>query len=130
MMQTVMIVDDDQDEIELLRRVLKKAGRIKNITTAQEGEAALELLRTRKVAPSLILLDLKMPGMGGIETVRQLRADACLKDIPVVIVTNSSLESDKQAAYDAGADAFLHKAFNMEQFGKDIKVLIDRWITA
>jgi len=130
MMQTVMIVDDDQDEIELLRRVLKKAGRVKNITTAQEGEAALELLRTRKVAPSLILLDLKMPGMGGIETVRQLRADACLKDIPVVIVTNSSLESDKQAAYDAGADAFLHKAFNMEQFGKDIKLLIDRWITA
>ncbi len=130
MMQTVMIVDDDQDEIELLRRVLKKAGRVKNITTAQEGEAALELLRTRKVAPSLILLDLKMPGMGGIETVRQLRADACLKDIPVVIVTNSSLESDKQAAYDAGADAFLQKAFNMDQFGKDIKLLIDRWITA
>ncbi len=130
MMQTVMIVDDDQDEIDLLRRVLKKAGRVKNIATAREGETALELLRTHQVAPSLILLDLKMPGMGGIETVRQLRADACLKDIPVVIVTNSSLESDKQAAYDAGADAFLHKAFNMEQFGKDIKVLIDRWITA
>jgi len=130
MMRTVMIVDDDQDEIELLRRALKKAGRVKNIATAREGETALELLRTRKVAPSLILLDLKMPGMGGIETVRQLRADACLKDIPVVIVTNSSLESDKQAAYDAGADAFLHKAFNMDQFGKDIKLLLDRWLTA
>ncbi len=130
MMRTVMIVDDDQDEIELLRRALKKAGRVKNIATAREGETALELLRTRKVAPSLILLDLKMPGMGGIETVRQLRADACLKDIPVVIVTNSSLESDKQAAYDAGADAFLHKAFNMDQFGKDIKLLLDRWLAA
>ena len=66
--------------------------------------------------------------MDGIETLRQIRADEKLKHIPVVILTNSSLEDDKHAAFAAGADAFLNKAFNLDKFCKDIKSALERWL--
>jgi CheY-like chemotaxis protein len=128
MPHTVMVVDDNPDEIVIMKRVLLKTGLVKKIKTAPRGETALALLREKAADPALIFLDLKMPGMNGIDTVRQIRADACMRHIPVVIVTNSSLETDKKAAYDAGADGFLHKAFDMEQFQEDIKSFLERWM--
>lgn len=123
-----MVVDDSCDELEIIKRVLVKTGRITKVKTAEKGETALDLLRKKAVAPALIFVDLKMPGMGGIETVRQIRADAKLKHIPVIVLTNSSLESDKKAAFAAGADVFLHKAFDMDQFCEDVKSLLERWM--
>jgi CheY-like chemotaxis protein len=125
---TVMVVDDSADELAIIKRVLVKTGRIARVKTAERGEAALALLRDNTVSPALIFIDLKMPGMGGIETVRQLRADEKFKHIPIVILTNSSLDADKKAAYAAGADAFIHKAFNMDQFCEDLKSLLERWL--
>lgn len=130
MMPTVMVVDDSADELAIIKRVLVKTGRINKVKIAERGEIALDLLRNKAIEPALIFIDLKMPGMGGIETVRQIRANTKLKHIPVVMLTNSSLESDKKAAYAAGADAFLHKAFNMDQFCEDVKFLLERWLKA
>ncbi len=125
-MRTVLIIDDDQDDIELTERALLRKGRGITSATASRGEEALALLRSGVVLPSLILLDLKMPGMSGIDTLRQIRADERLKRIPVVIITNSTLESDRNEALAAGADGFLHKAFNMEEYGRDIQAQLDR----
>ena len=130
MSTTVLVVDDSAEELAIMKRVLGNTGRLINIKTAERGDTALDLLRKNIVIPALIFLDIKMPGLDGIETVRQIRADKKLKQIPVVILTNSSLESDKKAAFAAGADDFINKAFNMDQFCKDIKSLLERWLKA
>jgi two-component system response regulator len=98
------------------------------VTQVPRGETALALLRNSGELPSLMLLDLKMPGMSGIDTLRRMREDEELKHIPVVIVTNSTLESDRNAALNAGADGFIHKDFDMDKFGRDMKSLLDRWL--
>jgi len=128
MTQTVMVVDDDTDDIEITRRALEKNGHGVTFTAAPSGEAALALLRSSAVLPSLILLDLKMPGMSGIDVLRLIRSDERLKRVPVVVVTNSTLDSDRNAALDAGADGFLHKDFDLDRFGSDIQAQLERWI--
>jgi two-component system response regulator len=128
MSYTVLVVDDDPDDLEITRRALAKIGCGVTCMTACRGEDALALLRGRGELPSLILLDLKMPGMNGIDTLRQIRADGRLKHIPVIMVTNSTLESDRSAALAAGANAFLHKAFDLDQYGRDIQDQLERWV--
>jgi two-component system, response regulator len=128
MSYTIMVVDDDPDDMELTRRILARTRREMIVTQVPRGETALALLRESRELPSLMLLDLKMPGMSGIDTLRRMREDEGLKHIPVVIVTNSTLESDRNAALNAGADGFIHKDFDMDQFGRDMKALLDRWL--
>jgi two-component system response regulator len=126
---TVLVVDDNADDLEFTRRALLKAGRggLK-VRSAVRGESALAVLREEEELPSLILLDLKMPGMSGIDALRQIRADERLRRIPVVILTNSTLESDEQEAYREGADGFLHKAFDIDQFEREIKAALLAWL--
>ncbi|HEX9114384.1 MAG TPA: response regulator [Nitrospirota bacterium] len=128
MSYTVLVVDDDPDDLEITRRALAKNGCGMTCMTACRGEEALALLRGCADLPSIILLDLKMPGMNGIDTLRTIRSDNRLEHIPVVIVTNSTLESDRKAAFDAGANAFLHKAFDLDQYGRDIQDQLERWV--
>lgn len=123
-----MIVDDDPDDTEMTKRVLSKSGFEVKVEAVLHGEAALELLRKEDDLPSLILLDLKMPGMGGIDTLRRIRADERLKNITVVILTNSLLEADKKESYDAGANGFLQKAFDIDRFGRDVLSALERWL--
>jgi CheY-like chemotaxis protein len=128
MSYTVLVVDDDPDDLEITRRALARIECGVTCMTACRGEDALALLRGLSDLPALILLDLKMPGMNGIDTLRQIRSDDRVKNIPVVIVTNSTLESDRKSALAAGANAFLHKAFDMDQFTRDIQGQLDRWM--
>ena len=125
-MYTVLVVDDSRDEIEITKRVLARTRNPVKVLSVTSGEAALELLRGLDELPSLILIDLKMPGMGGIDTLRQIRSDERLRHIRVVIFTNSSLESDRREAFAAGADNFLSKSFDIEHFSKEIKHLLER----
>jgi len=124
-----MVVDDSQDDREMTRRALAKTGRDVLIREAERGETALRLLQCEDPLPSLILLDLKMPGMNGIDTLRRIRADERHKRIPVIIITNSTLESDRNASLHAGADDFVLKAFDLDQYRRDIQALLDRWLT-
>lgn len=128
MAHTVLIVDDNPDDIEITKRVLSKQELGITVETAPRGEVALEHLRDGKALPALILLDLKMPGMSGFDTLREIRADSRLKNIPVIVVTSSALESDMKEAYASGADSFLHKSFDIDQFSKDIMHILERWL--
>jgi len=125
---TILIIDDNLDDVEITKRTLARMDRELKVETALRGETALELLRREEALPALILLDLKMPGMSGFDTLRKIRADERMKHIPVIIVTSSSLEADEKAGYEAGADAFLHKAFDIDRFERDIKSVLDRWL--
>src|ERR1700690_2995446 len=107
----VLIIDDDSNDTVMTKRALSKGGFELEVEAVACGEAALERLRKEDDLPSLTFLDLKMPGIGGIETLRRIRADERLRNITVIILTNSLLDSDKKESYAAGADDFLHKAF-------------------
>jgi two-component system response regulator len=130
MAYTVLIVDDSRDETEITKRVLTKAGTPLKVVSVARGEEALALLKGTDSLPSLILLDLKMPGMNGVETLRRIRADDRLKRVPVAIVTNSSLEADRNESFAAGADNFLNKSIDMDQYGREIKLLLEKWLKA
>jgi CheY-like chemotaxis protein len=123
--RTILIIDDSEDEILLTQRVLSRISPGVRVESALSGEEALARLCSCKTLPCLTLLDLKMAGISGIETLRRIRADEQLKNLPVAIVTNSNLESDRDEAIDAGADAYIHKAYDLDQFSNDMKALLD-----
>ncbi len=125
---TILIVDDSADDIEITKIALAEMGRSEKLEAALRGKTAIERLQGANELPALILLDLKMPGMSGIDTLRQIRGDARLKHIPVIVVTSSSLESDEKEAYDAGADCFLQKAIDIDQFGNSLNTLLERFL--
>ncbi len=124
----ILIIDDDPDDVEITRRVLAKSRRDLEVLSSPSGEHALQHLRQSSELPSVVFIDLKMCGMGGIDTVRMIREDDRLRHLPLVIVTNSTLESDMRKAYDAGADSFIHKAFDIDQFSRDLNDLLKRWL--
>jgi two-component system response regulator len=126
--KTILIIDDSEDDILLTKRVLVKIGRTIKTDTALSGDAGLALLRRGAVLPSLILLDLKMPKLDGIEVLRKIRDDERLRSIPVVIITHSDLESDREASYKAGANSFLHKSVDIEQFRKKLEAVLNEWM--
>jgi two-component system, response regulator len=122
----VLIVDDDPSDALLTKRVLTKLSHNIKVEIACSGEEALGRLRTGETLPTLILLDLKMPGMSGLDMLRKARADEQLREIPVVVVSSSSLEADEKASYAAGADGFLHKKFDLDEFTHGMKSLLKR----
>ncbi len=128
MARSILIVDDSPDDIEITRLVLKKNATDINVQAAESGEHAMRFLRESRELPSLIFIDLKMCGMSGIDMVRMVRADERMKHIPLIILTNSSLESDMRKAYDAGANSFIHKAFDMDKFSREIKTHLECWL--
>lgn len=124
----ILIVDDRPDDILLTEMALSMLGCEIRTESVSTGEQALEFLRTAAERPAMILLDLKMPGMGGVETLRRIRADERLNDIPVVIVTCSTLENDKKAAHEAGATGFIYKAIRLNEFSKDLAHHVKCWM--
>jgi two-component system response regulator len=128
MKPTILIIDDSEDDILLAKMVLAKIGREIGIDTALNGEDGLAFLRGATVLPSLILLDLKMPKLNGIDVLRKIREDERMSRIPVVMVTHSELESDKEASCKAGANSFLHKAVDFDKFRIGMEQVMDEWM--
>jgi CheY-like chemotaxis protein len=124
----VLIIDDSEDDILLTKMVLSKVGRKIRTESASNGEGGLALLRSGTEMPALILLDLKMPGMDGIDVLHAIRADEHLRRIPVIIVTHSDLESDREASYKSGANSYMNKSVDLDQFTKHIRNELEKWI--
>jgi two-component system KDP operon response regulator KdpE len=115
----ILVVDDDPQ----IRRVMKATlvGHNYEVIEARTGEDALETIP--KETPNLILLDMNMPGMGGLETCRAIRAGA---DTPVIILSVRNTEKDKVAALDAGADDYVTKPFGIEELLARIRAALRR----
>jgi CheY-like chemotaxis protein len=134
---TILMVDDNADDVELALLAFREA-RISNpIAVATSGQGALDRLFGRTMQqdgkryplPDLILLDLKMPGVDGLEVLRQLRAAPVLKMIPVVIMTSSSLEGDRIMSYSLGANSYLVKPVSLENMVRLASVINDYWLS-
>jgi two-component system KDP operon response regulator KdpE len=117
---SILVVDDEPQIRRVLRSTLSTRGYV--ITEAKTGEDALESMR--KERPDLILLDMNMPGMGGIEACRQIRRTS---DAPIIMLTVRNAERDKVAALDAGADDYVVKPFGIEELLARIRAALRRY---
>lgn len=116
----ILVVDDEPQIRRVMRSTLSTHGYV--ITEAKTGEEALEWMR--KERPDLILLDMNMPGMGGIEACRQIRRAS---DAPIIMLTVRNAERDKVAALDAGADDYVVKPFGIEELLARIRAALRRY---
>ena len=121
-MSKILIVEDDPDIRELLRFNLEKAGY--NLFLAEDGEKALTL--ARKHSPDIILLDLMLPGVDGLEVCRTLKKDPELQRIPVMMVTAKGEEMDRVVGLELGADDYVVKPFSLREVVLRIRKILDR----
>lgn len=133
--KTILLVEDSGDDETLVRRVLRKTGHDARLLVARDGQEALEYLRTvrpdspdRLDAPRLVLLDLKMPRMGGIDLLRQIKADAWLRTVPVVVFTSSAEEIDVLECSRLGASSYVRKPIEYEAYADTLGRVLDYWL--
>jgi len=125
----ILLVEDNKDDVELTLHALRKENLANNIHVARDGEEALEFLfcngshadRSFENPPKLVLLDLKLPKVDGMEVLRRLKADPRTKTIPVVILTSSKEERDLVQGYGLGANSYIQKPVDFDQFRDTVK---------
>lgn len=128
--QTILIVDDNPDDVELTLRVLHSHRIANDIQVARDGVEAITFLKSQADhdLPSLVLLDLKMPRMDGLETLELIRKDVRTKHLPVVIMTTSREERDVVASYALGANGYVQKPVEFEEFEHAVHYLGLYWL--
>jgi two-component system response regulator len=122
--QVILLVEDNPDDVELTLRAFEKSKVANDIVVVRDGEQALNYLfrtgphadRDLKMMPEVVLLDLKLPKVNGLEVLRRMRADERTRRVPVVVLTSSNEESDIIRSYDLGANSFVRKPVNFAQF--------------
>ncbi len=120
--QKILIVDDEQDILELIRHTLNKEGF--EVHVAVNGQQAIE--KAKKLLPDLILMDVMMPVMDGMEACRLIKDDASIKDIPIVFLTARSEEFAELAGFEAGADDYIAKPIRSRVLLSRIKAILRR----
>ena len=130
----ILLVEDNEGDARLAREALKDAKVQNNITWVKDGVEALEYLRCEgayaaAVRPDVILLDLNLPRKDGREVLGEVKQDASLKRIPVVILTVSEAEEDIIRSYDLHANCYVRKPIDLDQFMKVVRSIEDFWLT-
>lgn len=130
----VLLMDDDPGDILLMQESLKKSKLLINMATVENGEEGMNYLRkvgqfTKAPTPDLILLDLNMPIKDGREVLREIKKDDQLKKIPVVILTTSDSDRDVASSYSNGANCYIKKPVDFEQFQKMVGQISDFWFS-
>jgi two-component system, response regulator len=134
--KVILLVEDNPDDELLTLRALKKNGVLNEIVVARDGVEALDYLfasgthsgRDTGVMPQLILLDLKLPRVDGLEVLKRLRSDERTRLLPVVILTSSKEQQDMLDGYGLGANSYVRKPVNFEQFVKAVEQLKLYWL--
>ncbi len=127
----ILLVEDNQGDEVLTLRALKKNNVANEVVVARDGAQALELLHgptARAAAPSMVLLDLKLPKVDGLEVLKAIRADERTSLIPVVILTSSKEEQDLISGYKLGANSYIRKPVDFNQFVEAVKHLGLYWL--
>ena len=132
----ILLVEDNNEDVELTLHALRKENLANHIHVARDGEEALDFLfcngahadRSFEHPPRLILLDLKLPKVDGMEVLRRLKADPRTHDIPVVILTSSKEERDLIHGYGLGANSYIQKPVDFDQFRDTVKSVGLYWL--
>ena len=130
----ILLVEDNPGDVRLTVEGLKESKVRNNLHVARDGVEAMEFLRregphTGAVRPDLILLDLNLPRMDGREVLLEIKSDAKLKTIPVVVLTTSRAEHDVLRSYELQANCYITKPVDLEQFITVVKSIEDFWFT-
>ncbi|MFT4576752.1 MAG: CheY-like chemotaxis protein [Polaribacter sp.] len=124
---SLLIIDDDEIERMKFKRVCEKWKYPLTILEAKNGEVALEILKNKDSLPHLILLDLNMPKMNGVEFLRILKLKESLKYIPIVIMSSSNYEKDVKECYKLGAAGYIIKPLHFVDYSNRIVSLLNYW---
>lgn len=134
--KTILLVEDNPDDVRLTKRALKQNNITNELIVVNDGVEALAYLGRISTAPaggdavlpSVILLDLKLPRLDGLEVLKRIRADERLKLLPVVVLTSSKEEFDIVKSYDLGANSYIRKPVDFEQFNEAVRQLGLYWL--
>jgi len=125
----ILLVEDNADDEALTLRALAGNNVANHVDVVRDGAEALDyLLGGERPIPSLVLLDLKLPRVDGLEVLRRIRADERTRLVPVVILTTSSEDSDLLAGYDGGANSYVRKPVDFAQFSEAVRQLGLYWL--
>ena len=132
----ILLVDDNPDDRDLTERALRQNGIANPIIVAHDGAEALDYLfgsgkyagRNVALTPQLILLDLKLPRMDGLQVLERIHADERMREVPVVVLTSSDEERDLARSHELGANTYLRKSVDFIQFSKAVGELAPRWL--
>jgi len=133
----VLLVEDSIDDAELIIWQLKRHHMYNNLVHLKDGEEALEFLfaigkfdnaRNTHSLPKIILLDIQMPKVNGMEVLKDIKSDERTRAIPVIILTSSNQHPDIRACYDLGANSYIVKPLNFERFSESIRNLGYYWL--
>ena len=135
-MKTVLLVEDSANDIELALEALAEESFADDVVVVKDGQQALDFLhragqhQTREPGnPILIVLDLQLPRIDGLEVLRRLKSDPRFQRIPVVMLTSSREESDLRASYGLGANAYVVKPVGFEEYSHALRTLGSFWTT-
>lgn len=132
--KTILIVEDSDDDYEFTQRALKESNLLNPIKRCEDGQDALDYLLHKgkydainSEKPGIILLDLNMPGIGGVEVLQEIKINADLKDIPTIVLTTSADPYDIDRCYKDGANTYIQKPVDIDKFFEAIKRLKEYW---
>ena len=130
----ILLVEDDEGDVELTREALEDSKLFVNMNVVKDGIEAMKYLRKEKPyegtpLSDIILLDLNMPRKNGREVLAEIKSDVNLKEIPVIILTNSQVDEDIVKSYHLGANCYISKPVDLEQFMKVVRSIEEFWFT-
>jgi len=132
----ILLVEDDHEYWEIARRAFSRAGVTQSLHIVDSGEEALRFLRRGNsivtsgmpTQPRVVLMDLNMPGMGGVEAVRAMKQDSGLRSIPVVVFSTSTKPSDVRKCYEVGANSYVEKPVDFAEYVRTAKTVCEYWL--
>jgi two-component system response regulator len=124
----ILLVEDNADDVELTRRAFEKSNVMNDLVVVRDGVEALDYLFAALTPPDLVLLDIKLPRIDGLEVLRRLRADPRTRRQPVVILTSSNEEQDIVTSYDLGVNSYVRKPVDFGQFAEAARQLGLYWL--
>ncbi len=134
--KVILLVEDNPDDVKLTMRALKKSNILNEVVVAPDGAEALDYLfctgkysgRDKNVMPQVVLLDLKMPKVDGLEVLQRLRNNERTKLLPTVVLTTSNEDRDRIESYKLGANSYIRKPVDFEQFVNAVQSLGLYWL--
>lgn len=133
--QTILLIEDNPDDVELTLHALKRNNIINPIDVVRDGQEAVDYLffggqyaGSEHGTPAVILLDLKLPKIDGLDVLKKVKADQKLKQVPVVVLTSSREEKDIIESYNLGVNSYIRKPVDFEQFVETVRYIGYYWL--